>query len=180
MWITSFCTCALVFFRHNCCILVGPGAVLNTFAVSTLIQRMKTASFVSVNVYKNPNCSIAQHGESRIFSLSLQLLHRFALLLQSGSHRLHYSRLEKLRPSEKQRHISEQWNVVSAREGLMLHKQLIISFMRLLWKEMSHNLLWHVGIDSTLYDNHRGSQVWILLKYHCHKLHSSHHFMLSK
>lgn len=33
-------------------------------------------------------------------SLSLKLLHRFTLFLQSGSHRLHYSGLEKLRSSE--------------------------------------------------------------------------------
>lgn len=39
-------------------------------------------------------------------SLSLQLLHRFTLFLQSGSHRLHYSGLEKLRSSATHNGIS--------------------------------------------------------------------------
>lgn len=39
-------------------------------------------------------------GVSQTVSLSLQLLHRFALFLQSGSHRLHYGGLEKLCSSE--------------------------------------------------------------------------------
>lgn len=39
-------------------------------------------------------------------SLSLQLLHRFTLFLQSGSHRLHYGGLEKLRSSATHNGIS--------------------------------------------------------------------------
>lgn len=54
------------------------------------------------------NKRIRQHEVSQIFdvSLSLQLLHRFALLLESGSHRLHDSGLKKLRPSETHKHTS--------------------------------------------------------------------------
>lgn len=55
---------------------------------------------------------IIQYEVYQIFdvSLSLELLHRFALLLQSGSHRLHNSGLKKLRPSEthKRRSATDQ------------------------------------------------------------------------
>lgn len=118
---------------------LNKSAVLTLF---NLNQRTKSAGFIYVNEYilqvhcktwailskiyfskcplvlpilhKHPNHSITQHGVSQIFgiSLSFQLLHRFALLFQSGSHCFHYGGLKKLRPSEKHKtHISDQSNV---------------------------------------------------------------------
>lgn len=48
--IIGLCACSLGSFRHNSCILIGPGiiVVLNTFAVLTLTQRKITAGYVYV------------------------------------------------------------------------------------------------------------------------------------
>lgn len=77
----------------------------------------------SGNIKLETNKKGKHYTRSQIFrvSLSLELLHRFALLLQSGSHRFHYSSLKKLCPSETHKHTSgNKSNVMLVCEALII------------------------------------------------------------